>query len=183
MFAEGYRTSGGEFVISYAAGYPVGKFEPAAPPVEYADHTDPMHSLDREGANVVRFAAGITDTSFTLTRGAPETADQDALVLDFGAGHSLTLADGLRAAGTQFRFDDGRAWTQAELLDRLHRVLRDHLVHAVAVGVRRAINRVHDPVPVDVAEAGRRIGELIPVVAVGAPSLFGEIQPVEHRDA
>ena len=73
---------------------------------------------DREGANVVRFAAGITDTSFTLIRGASGTADQDALVLDFGAGHSLTLADGLRVAGTQFRFDDGRAWTQAELLDR-----------------------------------------------------------------
>ena len=45
---------------------------------------------DREGANVVRFAAGITDTSFTLARGAPGTADQDALVLDFGAGNSLT---------------------------------------------------------------------------------------------
>ena len=27
-----YRTSGGAFVVSYAAGYPVGRFEPAAPP-------------------------------------------------------------------------------------------------------------------------------------------------------
>jgi hypothetical protein len=72
----------------------------------------------REGRTSSRFAAGITDTSFTLIRGASGTAEQDALVRDFGAGHSLTLADGLRVAGTQFRFDDGRAWTQAELLDR-----------------------------------------------------------------
>ena len=45
-----YRTSGGAFVISYAAGYPVGTFEPAPAPVHYADHTDLTFALDRKGA-------------------------------------------------------------------------------------------------------------------------------------
>ncbi len=44
-----YRTSGGTFVISYAAGYPVGKFEPTLAPIAYADHIDLMFSLDRKG--------------------------------------------------------------------------------------------------------------------------------------
>lgn len=44
-----YRTSGGTFAISYAAGYPVGKFEPAAPPVDYPDHTDLTYALNRNG--------------------------------------------------------------------------------------------------------------------------------------
>jgi dienelactone hydrolase len=44
-----YRTSGGAFVISYAAGYPVGRFEPASTPIDYSDHTDLSYSLDREG--------------------------------------------------------------------------------------------------------------------------------------
>jgi len=44
-----YRTSNGAFVISYAAGYPVGRFEPALPAVSYADHTDLTFTLDRKG--------------------------------------------------------------------------------------------------------------------------------------
>jgi dienelactone hydrolase len=43
-----YRTSGGAFVVSYAAGDPVGRFEPAAPPVAYPDHTD-LTVVDRAG--------------------------------------------------------------------------------------------------------------------------------------
>ncbi|MDA0835658.1 MAG: prolyl oligopeptidase family serine peptidase [Planctomycetota bacterium] len=35
-----YRTSDGEFVISYAAGYPVGRFEPKSPATPYADHVN-----------------------------------------------------------------------------------------------------------------------------------------------
>jgi dienelactone hydrolase len=53
-----YRTSNGAFVISYADGYPVGKFEPAAPVIEYADHTDLSFALDRKGNKLpVRTAA------------------------------------------------------------------------------------------------------------------------------
>jgi dienelactone hydrolase len=44
-----YRTSNGVFVISYAKGYPVGRFEPAAPPIEYPDHTDVSHYRDAKG--------------------------------------------------------------------------------------------------------------------------------------
>src|SRR5690606_15105895 len=33
-----YRTSDGEFVISYEQGYPVGRFEPKAVPVDYQSH-------------------------------------------------------------------------------------------------------------------------------------------------
>jgi Prolyl oligopeptidase family len=44
-----YRTTGGSFVISYAAGFPVGRFEPAPPPIDYPDHTDLSFSMDRAG--------------------------------------------------------------------------------------------------------------------------------------
>lgn len=44
-----YRTSGGAFVISYANGFPVGKFEPTGAPIAYADHTDLTLTLDRKG--------------------------------------------------------------------------------------------------------------------------------------
>jgi dienelactone hydrolase len=44
-----YRTSGGEYIISYADGYPVGRFEPAAPPVAYPDPTDLTRYRDRDG--------------------------------------------------------------------------------------------------------------------------------------
>ncbi|HYH67756.1 MAG TPA: DUF2920 family protein [Urbifossiella sp.] len=46
-----YRTTGGAFVVSYAAGYPVGRFEPAAPPVAYPDHTD-LGVVARAGTRV-----------------------------------------------------------------------------------------------------------------------------------
>lgn len=35
-----YRTSRGEYVIDYRNGYPVGRFEPFAAPVDYKDHLD-----------------------------------------------------------------------------------------------------------------------------------------------
>ncbi|MSR53581.1 MAG: DUF2920 family protein [Gemmataceae bacterium] len=44
-----YRTSGGAFVISYAKGYPVGRFEPAPKFIEYPDHTDLTQVLDASG--------------------------------------------------------------------------------------------------------------------------------------
>lgn len=45
-----YRTPGGQFVISYAAGFPIGRFEPDPPAVSYAEHTDLGYYLDDEGA-------------------------------------------------------------------------------------------------------------------------------------
>ncbi len=44
-----YRTQGGEFVISYAAGFPVGSFEPS-PPTAYADHSNLLVVKDASGA-------------------------------------------------------------------------------------------------------------------------------------
>lgn len=44
-----YPTSNGAFVISYARGYPVGRFQPAQPAIEYPDHTDLSHYRDRDG--------------------------------------------------------------------------------------------------------------------------------------
>ena len=44
-----YRTTHGHFVIDYAAGYPVSRFEPAPPPVSYRDHHDLLYWLDRDG--------------------------------------------------------------------------------------------------------------------------------------
>ena len=44
-----FRTSGGAFVISYAAGYPVGRFEPAPKFIEYPDHTELTLVLDATG--------------------------------------------------------------------------------------------------------------------------------------
>ena len=44
-----YRTSSGEFVISYSKGYPVGRFEPTLPPVKYSEHQDLSYLLDRSG--------------------------------------------------------------------------------------------------------------------------------------
>lgn len=45
-----YRTPGGQFVISYAAGFPIGRFEPDPPAISYAEHTDLGYYLDRDGA-------------------------------------------------------------------------------------------------------------------------------------
>ncbi len=44
-----YPTTNGEFVISYAAGYPTGTFEPSPAPVSYSDHTDLLHWKDKAG--------------------------------------------------------------------------------------------------------------------------------------
>ena len=44
-----YRTTNGQFVIDYAAGYPVGRFEPSPSPVSYRDHHDLLYWLDRNG--------------------------------------------------------------------------------------------------------------------------------------
>lgn len=44
-----YRTHGGQFVISYADGFPIGRFEPASEPPAYDDHLDPMCYIDAAG--------------------------------------------------------------------------------------------------------------------------------------
>ncbi len=44
-----YRTTNGHFVIDYSAGYPVGRFEKALPPVSYRNHHDLLYWLDRNG--------------------------------------------------------------------------------------------------------------------------------------
>lgn len=50
-----YKTSNGHFVIDFAAGYPVGRFEKAALPISYRDHHDLLYWLDRDdGKHVVR---------------------------------------------------------------------------------------------------------------------------------
>jgi len=44
-----YRTSSGEFVISYKQGFPVGRFEPQAPPPPYPTHQQLDFYLDAKG--------------------------------------------------------------------------------------------------------------------------------------
>jgi dienelactone hydrolase len=44
-----YATTDGVYVISYKAGYPVGRFEPAAPIPEYSDHFDLLSFRDADG--------------------------------------------------------------------------------------------------------------------------------------
>ena len=43
-----YRTSNGQFVISYESGFPVSRFEPELRPVKYHEHQDLTYFLDRE---------------------------------------------------------------------------------------------------------------------------------------
>ena len=57
-----YRTPGGEFVISYAAGYPVGRFEPLPPAPLYDGHQDFTYYLDLFGQR--RNIASIADWQF-----------------------------------------------------------------------------------------------------------------------
>ena len=45
-----YRTTNGQFVISYAEGFPVGRFEPDPAPPDYDDHLDLTYFVDRAGA-------------------------------------------------------------------------------------------------------------------------------------
>ena len=52
-----YATSDGVYVISYAAGYPVGRFEAAAAVPEYPDHFDLLGVRDVKGGRVVAKSA------------------------------------------------------------------------------------------------------------------------------
>ncbi|MFO1283029.1 MAG: calcium-binding protein [Burkholderiales bacterium] len=74
--------------------------------------------VDAGGASVVRFGAGITPTSFTLTRGAPGSADENALIVDFGGGNRTVIEDGLRGGPSRYDFADGSSLTRAQFLDR-----------------------------------------------------------------
>ena len=44
-----YRTPSGEFVVSYRAGFPVGRFEPKPAPTPYRDHQHLLHFIDDAG--------------------------------------------------------------------------------------------------------------------------------------
>jgi len=44
-----YRTTHGQFVISYKHGYPIGRFEPTQKPVSYPEHQDLSYRLDSDG--------------------------------------------------------------------------------------------------------------------------------------
>ncbi|MDA1015702.1 MAG: DUF2920 family protein [Planctomycetota bacterium] len=44
-----YRTRNGEFAISFAKGYPVGRFEPSETPLVYPEHQDLGYFLDHDG--------------------------------------------------------------------------------------------------------------------------------------
>ncbi len=44
-----YSTSNGRFVISYKAGFPVGRFEPSPQSITYPEHQDLTYYLDRNG--------------------------------------------------------------------------------------------------------------------------------------
>ena len=44
-----YRTTNGEFVISYKDGFPVVRFEPEIPPIVYQEHQELTYYLDPEG--------------------------------------------------------------------------------------------------------------------------------------
>lgn len=44
-----YATTHGEFVISYAEGYPVGRFESSPPPVSYSHHDDLLYWQNADG--------------------------------------------------------------------------------------------------------------------------------------
>jgi len=73
---------------------------------------------DASGLSTVRFGAGISTTSFTLSRGATGTADENALIVDFGGGNCTTVEDGLRGGPARYEFSDGTTLTRAEFLDR-----------------------------------------------------------------
>lgn len=45
-----YRTTNGQFVVSYAAGFPVGRFESDPAPPEYDNHLDLTYFIDPAGA-------------------------------------------------------------------------------------------------------------------------------------
>jgi cephalosporin-C deacetylase-like acetyl esterase len=57
-----YRTPGGEFVICYAAGFPVVRFEPDSDVPTYDEHQDLKYYLDRFGQR--RTIASIADWQF-----------------------------------------------------------------------------------------------------------------------
>lgn len=44
-----YPTANGSYVISYKSGYPIGRFEPAPPPVAYVEHQNLKYYLDEKG--------------------------------------------------------------------------------------------------------------------------------------
>jgi hypothetical protein len=66
----------------------------------------------------VRFAAGITLSSLSLTRGASGAPDEFSLIVDMGAGNRTVIEDGLRGGPASYVFADGTTFTRAELLDR-----------------------------------------------------------------
>lgn len=71
---------------------------------------------DTSGVSTVRFAAGITSTSIALSRGATGSADEHALIVDFGGGHHTVIEEGLLRGPSRFTFEDGTTVSRADLL-------------------------------------------------------------------
>ncbi|CAG1009602.1 Bifunctional hemolysin/adenylate cyclase [Burkholderiales bacterium] len=72
---------------------------------------------DAEGVSTVRFSAGIAAASLTLARGAAGSADEHALIVDFGGDNRVTIENGLRGGPSRYVFDDGTVLARAQLLD------------------------------------------------------------------
>jgi Ca2+-binding RTX toxin-like protein len=72
---------------------------------------------DSAGVSTVRFGAGITVGALTLYRGAAGSADENALIVDFGGGNRTVIEDGLRSGPSRYAFDDGTLLSRAQLLD------------------------------------------------------------------
>ncbi|MEO8486359.1 MAG: calcium-binding protein [Betaproteobacteria bacterium] len=73
--------------------------------------------LDTSGVSTMRFAAGITAGHITLSRGPAGSADENALILDFGGDNRTVIEDGLRGGPARYEFADGSTFDRAGLLD------------------------------------------------------------------
>lgn len=71
---------------------------------------------DVGGTSTLRFAAGLSEASFTMARGAIGSADEFSYILTFGSGRKLVVEDAVRTGGTRIEFADGRVLSMAELL-------------------------------------------------------------------
>lgn len=71
---------------------------------------------DSGGTSTLHFAAGLSESSFTMARGAIGSADEFSYILTFGGGRQLVVEDAVRTGGTRIEFADGRVLSMADLL-------------------------------------------------------------------
>jgi len=71
---------------------------------------------DTGGIGTLRFAAGIAESSFAMTRGAAGSADEFSWILDFGDGKQVVVEDAVRNGGIGIELADGRTMSMADLL-------------------------------------------------------------------